>query len=75
MSAIDPGSSVTAHDLHAFVDGELDGRRYREVVARLASDSVAAERVNGYLRQQGELGGLREQIADLDPPPNEICPT
>ncbi|MGE3293770.1 MAG: anti-sigma factor [Geminicoccaceae bacterium] len=62
---------MTEHDLHAFVDGELDGRRYREVVARLASDSVAAERVNGYLRQQGDLAGLREQLSDLDPMPDE----
>ena len=72
MSAVEPNSSVTEHDLHAFVDGELDGRRYREVVARLASDNMAAERVNGYLRQQGELDGLREQLADFDPIPNEM---
>lgn len=72
MSAFDSSSSVTEHDLHAFVDGELDGRRYREVVARLASDSTAAERVNGYLRQQGEFDGLREQLADLDPLPDEL---
>ena len=72
MSLIDRTGTVFEHDLQAFVDGELDGRRYREVVARLASDSAAAERVNGYLRQQGEFAGLREQLADLEPAPNDL---
>jgi anti-sigma factor RsiW len=55
---------VGEHDLHAFVDGELDGRRYRRVVAYLATDPFAAERVNEFLRQQGELSTLRAQIED-----------
>jgi anti-sigma factor RsiW len=66
-SSSDPIPLVTDQDLHAFVDGELDGRRYRKVVARLATDPVAAERVNGFLRQHGELVGLRERLADIDP--------
>jgi anti-sigma factor RsiW len=67
MSQTDSVSLVTDHELQAFVDGELDGRRYRRIVAHLANDSVAAERVNGFLRQQGELALLREQLADFDP--------
>lgn len=67
MSANDPIPLVSDHDLHAFVDGELDGRRYRRVVAHLATDPLAAERVNGFLRQHGELALLREQLADVDP--------
>jgi anti-sigma factor RsiW len=67
MSQADSVSLVTDHELQAFVDGELDGRRYRRIVAHLANDSVAAERVNGFLRQQGELALLREQLADFDP--------
>lgn len=55
---------VTEHDLHAFVDGELDGRRYRRVVSYLATDPFAAERVGEFLRQQGELTVLRERIDD-----------
>jgi anti-sigma factor RsiW len=72
MSSNDTVTSLTDHDLHAFVDGELDGRRYRQIVAHLANDQAASERVQGYLRQQGELAALREQLADLDPPPDEI---
>jgi anti-sigma factor RsiW len=59
-------------ELHAFVDGALDGRRYRAVVARLAGDAEAAARVGGYLRQQGELAALRAQLAELDPPADPV---
>ena len=72
MSSNDTVALLTDHDLHAFVDGELDGRRYRQIVAHLANDQAAAERVNGYLRQQGELAALREQLADLDPVQDEL---
>jgi anti-sigma factor RsiW len=71
MSSIDPVAQLSDHDLHAFVDGELDGRRYRQVVAHLANDPAAAERVNGYLRQQGEFAALRELLADADPVEHE----
>jgi anti-sigma factor RsiW len=68
MSANYPFPPVSEHDLHAFVDGALDGRRYRRIVAHLASDPMAAERVNGFLRQQGELSQLRDQLANyVDP--------
>ena len=72
MTSNDNVASLTDHDLHAFIDGELDERRYRQIVAHLANDQAAAERLNGYLRQQGELAALREQLADLDPVPDEM---
>jgi uncharacterized membrane protein YczE len=62
---------VAGRDLHAFVDGELDGEGYRAVVARLAADPDAAERVGDLLRQRGALLALREQLDDVDPPRNE----
>jgi anti-sigma factor RsiW len=58
---------VAGRDLHAFVDGELDGEGYRAVVARLAADPDAAERVGDLLRQRGALLALREQLDDVDP--------
>ncbi len=66
-SSSDPIPLITDQDLHAFVDGELDGPRYRRVVAHLATHPVAAERINGFLRQHGELAVLHEHLADLDP--------
>jgi anti-sigma factor RsiW len=72
MVSTDTAAPLSDHDLHAFVDGELDGRRYRQIVAHLANDQTAAERVNGYLRQQGELASLREQLTDLDPVPDAL---
>lgn len=72
MSTSDQVPLVTDHDLHAFVDGEVDGRRYRRIVGHLAADSQAAERVNGFLRQHGELALLRDQLADIDPLGDEV---
>ncbi len=72
MSSHDSVGSLSDADLHAFVDGELDGRRYREIVAMLANDQKAAERVNGYLRQQGELAALREQLSGLEPVDDDL---
>lgn len=63
--------TITEQDLHAFVDGELDGQRYRTVIAHLAANPDAADRVNGFLRQHSELVALREELADLDPLPHE----
>ena len=72
MLTNDSSGSLSDADLHAFVDGELDGRRYREVVALLANDAFAAERVNGYLRQQGEFAALREQLAGIEPMQDDL---
>lgn len=71
MFAKSSDQRITDQDLHAFVDGELDGRRYREVVHHLAADPVDAERVNGMLRQQGGFAFLREHLADLEPTGDE----
>lgn len=72
MATHDTIGSLSDTDLHAFVDGELDGRRYREIVGLLANDSLAAERVNGYLRQQGDLAALREQLSGLEPMQDDL---
>lgn len=66
MFSRQPDPPVTDQDLHAFVDGELDGRRYRQVVQRLGVDAYAAERVSAILRQQGGFALLREHLADVD---------
>jgi anti-sigma factor RsiW len=66
MSANNSVPPVSEQDLHAFVDGALDGRRYRRVVAYLATDPYAAERVNEFLRQHGELAALRHQLDDRE---------
>jgi anti-sigma factor RsiW len=68
MSAIHSDTSISEHELHAFVDGELDGRRYRRVVAGLASDSRAADQVNALLGQHGGFAALRERLAETEPP-------
>lgn len=56
---------LSDQDLHAFVDGELEARRYREVVQQLATDPGAAERLGGFLRQHGELALLREHLDEV----------
>jgi anti-sigma factor RsiW len=61
-------SSIAEHELHAFVDGELDARRYRRVVTHLASDAHAADRVNALLGQHGGFAALRERLAEAEPP-------
>jgi anti-sigma factor RsiW len=68
MPAIHSNTSISEHELHAFVDGELDGRRYRRVVAGLASDSRAADQVNALLGQHGGFAALRERLAETEPP-------
>ena len=75
MFAKSPVQKITDQDLHAFVDGELDGRRYREVVQHLASDPLAAEQVNGILRQQGGFAFLREHFAEIEPAADDDGPT
>lgn len=66
MFAKIPEERLSDQDLHAFVDGELDGRRYRRVVQQLATDPGATERLNGFLRQHGDLAFLRERLCDAE---------
>ena len=55
--------TLEAPDLHAFVDGELDGARYREVVAALADSGEMTAQVNAYLQQNAALATLRADLA------------
>ena len=71
MASIRQKSPVAEQDLHAFVDGELDGEGYRAVIAHLAASPDATERVSSLLHQQGKLAALREQLSDLEPLPDE----
>ena len=71
MASIRQKSPVAEQDLHAFVDGELDGEGYRAVIAHLAASPDATERVSSLLHQQGKLAALREQLTDLEPLPDE----
>jgi anti-sigma factor RsiW len=66
MFAKIPDQHLSDQDLHAFVDGELDGRRCRRVVRQLATDPSAADRLNGFLRQHGELAMLREHLGTIE---------
>lgn len=60
---------VEEADLHAFVDGELDAARYREVVAHIGRDPHAAERVDDLLRQRQALSSLGDALSDLPESP------
>ncbi len=71
MALICQKPAVTEQDLHALVDGELDGEGYRAVIAHLAARPDATERLNSFLHQQGKLAALREQLSDLEPLPDE----
>jgi anti-sigma factor RsiW len=66
MFAKIPDQRLSDQDLHAFVDGELDGRRCRRVVRQLATDPTAADRLNGFLRQHGEFATLRQHLDTVE---------
>jgi len=55
---------VRKAELHAFVDGRLDAARRREVEAYLATDPVAAGRVDAYRRQKRALRALLAPVLD-----------
>jgi anti-sigma factor RsiW len=61
-------NQLTDQDLHAFIDGELDGRGYRAVVGRIAADPELAERANAFMRQRAELAQLRSFFDPDDTP-------
>ena len=60
---------LSDQDINAFVDGELDARRYRQVVQLLATDPGATERLGNFLRQHGDLAQLREHLEDVSVEP------
>lgn len=55
-----PPEPVSDNDLHAFVDGQLDEKRRREVAAYLAENTEAAARVAAYRAQNEALKVLFE---------------
>ena len=71
MASVRQKYLVAEQDLHAFVDGKLDGESYRTVIAYLSTSPEARERIIGFLRQQANLAALREQLSDIDPLPDE----
>lgn len=65
MFASTSDQRLSDQDINAFVDGELDARRYRQVVQLLATDPGATERLGNFLRQHGELTQLREHLEEV----------
>ncbi|KGM56387.1 hypothetical protein N799_04620 [Lysobacter arseniciresistens ZS79] len=56
-------------ELHAFADGQLDGRRHDEVAAWLATHPAEAARVRGWKRDAGALRATLGTAATLPPAP------
>jgi anti-sigma factor RsiW len=59
---------VSKADLHAFVDGQLDEARQREVAEHLATHPDAAERVKAYQAQKAALQALFNPVLDEQVP-------
>jgi anti-sigma factor RsiW len=62
---------VTEADLHAFVDGQLDGARRAAVEAYLAANPAEAERARAYARQNEQLHALFDGVLD-EPVPEAL---
>ena len=65
--------SIQEHELHAYVDGQLDAAREAEVSAYLDSHPEAAARVQTYRQQNEMLHALFDPIAD-EPVPLSMHP-
>lgn len=63
-----PGA-VTKAELHAFVDGQLDEARRRDVAAYLAEHPEEAARVAAYEEQKAMLHALFDPVLDARPSP------
>lgn len=59
---------VSKAELHAFVDGQLDPARHREVEEFLAEDSEAAARVAAYEMQKRALRTMFDPVLEEDLP-------
>jgi anti-sigma factor RsiW len=62
---------ITEHDLHAYVDGALDGPACAAVEAYLAENPIAAEDVDGWKRQNETLHALYGHVA-AEPAPARL---
>ncbi|MEO7008646.1 MAG: anti-sigma factor [Caldimonas sp.] len=68
---MNPLSSVTEADLHAWVDRQLSAERAREVEDYLAVRPDEAERLEAYRAQQRELHALYDPVLD-EPLPQRV---
>ncbi|MBI2977289.1 MAG: anti-sigma factor [Rhodospirillales bacterium] len=66
-----PSEPVSEMDLHAFVDGQLDEARQREVAAHLAENPEAAARVAAYRAQKTALKAAFDPILK-EPLPRQL---
>lgn len=57
-------SPINEHDLHAYIDGELDAQRAAEVEAFLADNPSEAARVRHFRQQNAALRKLFDPIVD-----------
>jgi anti-sigma factor RsiW len=62
---------VTEAELHAYVDGQLDGARRAAVEAYLAANPTEAERARAYARQNEQLHALFDSTLD-EPVPDAL---
>jgi anti-sigma factor RsiW len=62
---------VTEAELHAYVDGQLDGERRAAVEAYLAANPAEAERARAYARQNEQLHALFDSALD-EPVPEAL---
>lgn len=62
---------ITEDELHAYVDGALDGQRMGEVVAYLADHPDVSRRIGDYMRERALLRQALQPIAD-EPVPAEL---
>jgi anti-sigma factor RsiW len=62
---------VTEAELHAYVDGQLDGARRAAVDAYLAANPAEAERARAYARQNEQLHALFDSALD-EPVPEAL---
>jgi anti-sigma factor RsiW len=66
-------AAIRKAELHAFVDGQLDAGRRRDVEAFLAANPEAARRVDAYRRQRRALRALLAPVMD-EPLPRALQP-
>lgn len=64
-------SPVTEAELHAYIDGQLDGARRAAVETYLATNPAEAERVHAYARQNEQLHALFDSTLD-EPVPEAL---
>lgn len=55
---------LNEEDLHAYVDGRLEGARLAEIEARIAADATVADRVRAYRAQNTGLHNLFDSVLE-----------